>query len=133
MFFLLAVLVFAVGSETVFAEWNSSNLADFNLPDRTVDAILLTILEWLLSIVGILGVLGFVVAGITYLTSYGDDKALEKAKKMMLYSVVGVVVALIGLIVVTAISGIFIDNDGDAFTLFFQKERVDGFSRQQLI
>lgn len=116
--FLLATLFFVLGSRTVFAMWDTSSLYVFDLPDNTVDAILLNILNWLLSIVGILGVLGFVVAGITYLTAYGDDNAMKKAKNIAFYSVIGVVVALVGLIVVSAIAGIFIDGNNDAFSLF---------------
>ena len=86
-----------------------------NLKDTPVGDVLTTILNWLLSIVGIGGVIGFVVAGIMYLTAAGDEKKIGTAKTVMLYSIVGVVVAVIGLIAVAAIADIFITGDGDAF------------------
>jgi hypothetical protein len=59
---------------------------------------------WLLAIIGTLSVIAFVVSGIQYLTAAGDEKNIETAKKNLTYSVIGVVVALSGLIIVTTIS-----------------------------
>ncbi len=85
-----------------------SYLTAFGLSGTSIFELLSTILNWLLSLVGILGVLGFVISGIMYLTAIGEPKATEKAKNIMLYSIIGVSVALIGLIVVYALSYIFI-------------------------
>ena len=112
-------------SNDVQAGWGTSsplygsgvgNAQLFGLPTNSVGGILETVLNWLLSIVGILGVIGFVVSGITYLTAYGDEKAIAKAKNMMTYSAMGVAVALIGLIVVAAIASVFQGGSGDAFS-----------------
>ena len=86
-----------------------------NLKATSVGDVLKTILNYALSIVGIGGVIGFVVAGMMYLTAAGDEKKIGSAKNIMLYSIVGVVVALIGLIAVNAISTIFISNTGTAY------------------
>ena len=64
------------------------------------------ILNWLLGLTGILAVIGFVISGILYLTAAGDEDQVEKAKSVMMYSIIGLVVALIGLIVVNALSGL---------------------------
>ncbi len=85
-----------------------SKLMNFGLSGTSIFELLSTILNWLLSLVGILGVLGFVVSGIMYLTAAGDTKAIDRAKSIMLYSVIGVIVALVGLIVVYALSYIFV-------------------------
>jgi len=57
-----------------------------------------SVYKWLLAIVGIAGVIGFAIAGILYLTAAGDDTRMGQAKKAMLYSIIGVVVALAGLV-----------------------------------
>jgi hypothetical protein len=85
-----------------------------NLDDSSIGVVLGNITNWLLSIVGILGVIGFVVSGLMYITAAGDEKRIESAKQIMLYSIVGVVVALIGLIAVSAISGLFFSGATDA-------------------
>lgn len=97
------------------AGFNTPATGTGGLKNTSVGTVLTTILNWLLSIVGIGGVIGFVVAGIMYLTAAGDEKKIGTAKTVMLYSIVGVVVAVIGLIAVAAIADIFITGDGDAF------------------
>jgi len=69
-----------------------------NLPNSSVTDIITRAMNWLLWLVGILGVIGFVIAGILYLTSAGDETRIEKAKRAMLYAIVGVVVAMAGLV-----------------------------------
>jgi protein-S-isoprenylcysteine O-methyltransferase Ste14 len=69
-----------------------------NLPHATVMEIITSIMNWLLMVIGIVGVIGFAIAGILYLTSAGDESRIETAKKAMLYSIVGVIVALAGVV-----------------------------------
>lgn len=73
------------------------------LPSGSVTSIIQNIMFWLLMMVGIIGVIGFVIAGILYLTAAGDEGQIERAKKAMIYSIVGVLVALIGLVVIGAV------------------------------
>lgn len=82
-----------------------------NLPSASLTGIITNIMNWLLMIVGILGVIGFVIAGIMYLTAAGDDGMIDRAKKAMTYSIVGVLVALIGLVVIKAVQGLLGAND----------------------
>jgi len=68
------------------------------LPVNSVYNVVENIMQWLLAVVGIAGVIGFAIAGILYLTAAGDDTRMGQAKKAMLYSIIGVVVALAGLV-----------------------------------
>jgi|WetSurMetagenome_2_1015567.scaffolds.fasta_scaffold290209_2 hypothetical protein len=74
-----------------------------NLPEGSLMKIITSGMNWLLAIVGILGVVAFAIAGILYLTSAGDEKRIETAKKAMLMAIVGVIVALMGLVIITAV------------------------------
>jgi hypothetical protein len=74
-----------------------------NLKVSTVDQIIERVMLWLLGIVGIVGVIAFAIAGLLYLTSAGNENQIEKAKKAMLYAIIGVVVSLGGLVVVKTI------------------------------
>jgi len=69
-----------------------------NLPSASIMSIITRIMNWLLTAIGIIGVIGFAIAGILYLTSAGDETRIGTAKKAMLYSIVGVVVALAGVV-----------------------------------
>jgi cytochrome bd-type quinol oxidase subunit 2 len=94
--------------------WNITNgQAGTNLASRTIGSQLNIILLWLLAIVAVLAVIGFVVAGVLYITAAGDEDQVEKAKKTMMYSIIGLIVALIGYIVVNSIGQIFVTGSGN--------------------
>ena len=84
--------------------------ADAGLSTDSVYGIIVSVMYWLLGLVGVLGVIGFVISGILYLTAAGDEEQVEKAKTVMMYSIIGVVVALIGLVILNAVSGLVGSN-----------------------
>jgi len=73
----------------------------------TLTAIILNVLKFLLSIVGILAVTMLVAGGLMYMLSGGDQSRLETGKKIVLYAIIGLVVALVSLVIVTQIANIF--------------------------
>ncbi|MDD5396959.1 MAG: hypothetical protein PHW24_02760 [Candidatus Moranbacteria bacterium] len=75
------------------------------LPSGSIIGIVTNLMNYLLIMVGILGVIGFVIAGIIYLTAAGDDGQIERGKTTMVYSIIGVIVALVGVIVIKAVQG----------------------------
>lgn len=82
-----------------------------NLPDpgasggtgHPIADVLTRFLNWLLVIFGLLAILSFIVAGILYFTAQGDTGRIEKAKKAVIYGVIGIVIGLIGLVVLYTI------------------------------
>ena len=74
-----------------------------NLPSGSIFNIIENIMNWILGLVGIIGVIGFAIAGILYLTAAGDDDRIKTAKNAMLYAIIGVVVALVGLVALRAV------------------------------
>ncbi|MFZ3031693.1 MAG: pilin [Candidatus Moraniibacteriota bacterium] len=85
---------------------------DTGLSDSPISDILETIMYWLLGILGFIAIIAFVISGLQYLTAAGDEKQAETAKHNMQYSIIGIIVALSGLIVIYAISGAL---SGDSF------------------
>ena len=73
------------------------------LPSGSIYGIVSGTMDWLLAIVGFLAIIGFVISGILYLTAAGDDKQIGTAKTAMKYSIVGVIVALVGYVVIQAV------------------------------
>jgi len=74
------------------------------LTEDTVGGILEVVLNWFLMLIGILAVLAFVIAGIMYITAAGDETRIDTAKKTMTYAIIGLVVALIGLLIVRLVA-----------------------------
>lgn len=114
---------FAYGVSAVAAAVPMLASAALTLPDNATDTlpggslidIVTGIMNWLLIVVGILGVIGFVIAGIIYLTAAGDDTRIEKGKQAMVYSIVGVIVALIGVVVIQAVQGMLSPGGNGTF------------------
>lgn len=68
------------------------------LPSDTIMNIIVNIMNWLLIAIGVAGVIGFAIAGILYLTAAGNDDQIKKAKSAMMASILGVIVALAGVV-----------------------------------
>lgn len=77
----------------------------FGLPDPPggIAQIIRNLLTWLLGIVGVIAIIGFVISGIQYLTSAGDEDRMKSAKRNMLYAIIGVVVVLSSYVIIQAI------------------------------
>jgi len=70
----------------------------------TIKDVAIQVLNFLLSVVGIIAIISLIVGGIMYLTSYGDEERIEKAKTMVTYSIIGIVIAFGAVVIVTQIS-----------------------------
>jgi len=88
--------------------WSSSLsfIKSTGLPQGSISGIIINIMYWLLFILGIMGVIGFAIAGIMYLIAAGDDTMITRAKKAMTYSIIGIIVGLAGIIIINAIINI---------------------------
>lgn len=64
-----------------------------------VSDVIRNVMEWMLRVVGIIAVIAFVISGTQYLLAAGDQNAMETAKRNLKWSIVGVIVALIGIII----------------------------------
>lgn len=78
------------------------------IPDAPggIEDVLTNFLSWALGIFGILAVLAFVISGVMYLISTGNPQRIDKAKAAMTWSIVGVAVGLIGVIVIQTIDAL---------------------------
>ncbi len=72
----------------------------------TIKEIAINVLNFLLSIFGILAIIALVIGGGMYLTAYGDEKKIDSGKKIITYAIIGIVVALSALVVTRQIAGL---------------------------
>ncbi len=78
--------------------------ANTGLSDASITTILSNLFSWLMGIFTTLAVLAFVLSGIQYLTSAGNEDLMETAKRNAIYSILGIVVGLSGFVIVKAIA-----------------------------
>ncbi len=104
----LVLLAPAVASaQLTQGNWSTrgtTNAQSAGLPTGSIYQIISSTLSWLLAILGFIAVIGFVISGILYLTAAGNESQIEKAKSAMTYSIVGVIVALMGYVVIQAVN-----------------------------
>lgn len=72
----------------------------------TIKVIVTRVLNLLLSIVGIIAMIGLVIGGSFYLTAYGDEDKIKTGKKIITNSLIGIAVAMGALVLVKQVAGL---------------------------
>lgn len=81
------------------------NVVTTNIPQNTTEGLTTSILSWLFAAVGMLAVVMIIVSGLKMTLSAGDPGAVAKAKLTLVYSIVGLVVAMLAYAIVTFVIG----------------------------
>lgn len=66
------------------------------------------VLSWVrffLGFVFVIAVIVLIVAGVMFITSFGNDAQNQKARKMILWTIIGILVIMLSYIIVSAIMG----------------------------
>ncbi len=85
---------------------NGANADDIVNRAFTLKDIAVNVLNFLLSVTGIVAIIGLIVGAIFYLTSYGDEERMEKGKKILVASIIGIVIAFASLVIVRQVAGL---------------------------
>lgn len=72
----------------------------------TIRQIAMNILDFLLSVFGIIAIIAMIIGGGMYLTAYGDEKRIDTAKKILTYAILGTVVSLSAVVVIRQIGSL---------------------------
>ncbi len=72
--------------------------------DADLAKVIEKVLNYVLGFLAVLSILMIVIAGIMYITSGGDEGRVDKAKSWLTYSIVGLIVALLGFVIVSTVS-----------------------------
>lgn len=75
--------------------------------ETSIIDIILRIIQFILDIALILAVLAIVIAGIYLITSNGDEAQKDKAKKIIYYVIIGIIVILFSRVIVVFVNNIF--------------------------
>lgn len=85
--------------------WTSTSATVTAAP--TLLDIIQNVLNFLLSLVGVLAIVMLVWGGMMYLTSGGDEKRADSAKSIVKWAIIGIAVALGSLVLVTQVANLF--------------------------
>lgn len=97
------------GGEIINQGTSFFNRVDANgNPVSPITAFILTAIEFLTKIIGSVAFLILIVSGIWMIVTTGNETQINKAKDMILYSIIGILVAFGSYMIVTFVQGIFI-------------------------
>ncbi len=112
----LIVLGLMVGSLSMLSMFgfvaNAALLNATDVPGSVTEAsggqtslrgLILTIVDYFLGFLGLLAVIMVIYGGVTYVSSAGNDEAVGKAKKIIMYALIGIVIILLSFVVVKAV------------------------------
>lgn len=71
-----------------------------------LETVIYNVMDWLLRIIGAIAIIAFVISGMQYMLAAGDQNLMETGKRNMKWSIVGVVVALIGIVILKTVYGL---------------------------
>lgn len=128
---IIAIAVFSIlGTTTIISSPTLAADADVcstNVPDSVKEAAgcnsntdslqsaITNILSAIIGVAGLVSVAYIIVGGVQYMTSSGDSSKTEKAKKTILYALIGLVVCALSFAIVNfAISRIIYNNNSSS-------------------
>jgi hypothetical protein len=82
---------------------NPGNILPGKGINDTLEGNILSIIKIFLQIVGLVAVAYIIYGGFRYVTSGGDEKAVETAKKTILNSLIGLVVVILSYVIVNVV------------------------------
>lgn len=65
---------------------------------------------WLYYIIGMVAVISIMYAGYMYMTARDNEAQLKKSKSMLLWTIVGVVIAVLATLIVGTVINLIVDN-----------------------
>jgi type IV secretory pathway VirB2 component (pilin) len=107
---VLAASTLVAGASTALAQIDPCPDVE-GLPDcgtggaEGIKAVIGQILAFVLDLLGIIAVIYIIIAGIRLIVSQGEDEQKDKAKKTILYVVVGLIVILVARVIVGFVTG----------------------------
>jgi hypothetical protein len=108
----MSLIGFAIGIAAPSLLKELSNLVGWGGAGEVASALTLTqiamnVLNFLLGSMGIVALVMMVIGGIMYLTSAGNEDSIDRGKKIFKYSLIGVLMAMISMVLVTQIAKFF--------------------------
>ena len=92
----------------------AQNAIDGVVTDRTLSEYVIDIIQYLTTFFTLIGVIIVIYAGFTILVSWGDEEKIKKAKKLILYAILGLILVWLAWSITTFIISILDGTVGPA-------------------
>lgn len=108
----LALILMNLGANLVFAQGaidittdQPGIIAQLSGGQTGLRGIVLTIINFFLGFLGLLAVIMVIYGGFLYVSSAGNEENVNKAKKILLYAVLGIVIIIVSFALVNTLLG----------------------------
>lgn len=100
---LIFLLVFQYTFAGLWEEIKPPSIPEMAASDQEPGVLIANVVTWIMGFIGAIAV-GFIVFGaIRYITSAGNEKMVEEAKKIILYAIIGFVIAILAVVIVQVV------------------------------
>ena len=94
----------------VLAQENPGDVSTDWLRTHTGDAtdirqLILTIVNYVLGFLSVIAVIMIIYGGMLYVTAAGKQESIDKGKKIIMYTIIGIVIIMLSFVVVNAVLG----------------------------
>jgi len=101
-FFVL--LIFQLNTMVLAAPWDPDEVGDYSVRVNPITKLLNNIIDFLIKVGSGLGVLLLIVAAFFFLTAQGDNSKIEKARAMVLWTIIGIAVVLLAKLLIDIVA-----------------------------
>lgn len=102
---MIAVLVVAIAPLAASAQFNLPTAGNTNLPsEENVNDFIISIINILLGIVGLIAVLFLIIGGFRYVTAGGNEESAESGKKTIINAIIGIVIVILAFVIVRVVA-----------------------------
>jgi len=91
-----------------------SEIAGATGGEGSIRALILRIVNYALTFLGIVAVMMIIFGGVTYVTAAGKQESIDNAKKIILYALVGIVIILLSFAIVNTVLQVATSGGGTA-------------------
>lgn len=89
---------------------NAVNKYIENQGGNSVDERIITIINAVIGVLGLVAVIVIIIGGVQYMTSSGDAGKVKKAKDTILYGIIGLIIVILAFAIVNFVIANFIGN-----------------------
>jgi lysylphosphatidylglycerol synthetase-like protein (DUF2156 family) len=74
----------------------------------TLSGIILSVINIILALAGLIAVLVLIIGGFRYVTSFGNEEVTGQAKKMILNAILGIIIIILAFVIVRVVQNVFL-------------------------
>lgn len=81
---------------------------------QSLTGLILTVINWLLALAGLVAVLFLIIGGFWYITSAGNEETAEKGKNTAINAIIGIIIIILSYVIVNVISNLVTNTNSNA-------------------